>query len=81
MERVQNRGQERARAACMLALAAEFDRNPSVRWEIEGRREHLDQQDMGMLPATKLAELADLADVKGWRVALVGEGLRATLPR
>jgi len=46
-----------------------------------GRREHLDQQDMGMLPATKLAELADLADVKGWRVARVGERLRATLPR
>ena len=36
----------RARAACMLALAAEFDRGPGVRWEIEGRREHLDQRDI-----------------------------------
>ena len=45
MERVPNRGQERARAACMLALAAEFDRGPGFRWEIEGRREHLDQRD------------------------------------
>ena len=27
----------------------------------------------GMLPTAKLAELADLADVKGWRVVLVGD--------
>ncbi len=46
LERVPNRGQERARAACMLALAAEFDRGAAVRWEIEGRREHLDQRDI-----------------------------------
>jgi hypothetical protein len=46
MEHVPNRGQERARAACMLALATEFDRDPGVRWEIEGRREQLDQRDV-----------------------------------
>jgi hypothetical protein len=46
MERVPNGGQERARAACMLALATEFDRDPGVRWEIEGRREQLDQRDV-----------------------------------
>jgi len=30
----------------------------------------------GMMPTGKLAELADLADVKGWRVALVGDPLQ-----
>ncbi len=30
----------------------------------------------GMLPTTKLAELAELADVKGWRIALVGDPLQ-----
>ena len=30
----------------------------------------------GMLPTTKLAELADLADLKGWRIALVGDPLQ-----
>jgi len=30
----------------------------------------------GMMPTAKLAELADLADVKGWRVALVGDPLQ-----
>ena len=30
----------------------------------------------GMLPTVKLAELADLADVKGWRIALVGDPLQ-----
>ena len=29
-----------------------------------------------MMPTAKLAELADLADVKGWRVALVGDPLQ-----
>ena len=46
MERVPNRGQERARAACMVALAREFDRGRAVRWDIEGRRERLDQRDI-----------------------------------
>ena len=46
MERVPNRGQERARAACMVALAAEFDRGPGIRWDIEGRRERLDRRDI-----------------------------------
>jgi len=45
-EHVPNRGQERARAACMVALAAEFDRGRAVRWDIEGRRERLDQRDI-----------------------------------
>ena len=30
----------------------------------------------GMMPTTKLAELADLADLKGWRIALVGDPLQ-----
>ncbi len=30
----------------------------------------------GMLPTAKLAELAELADMKGWRVALVGDPLQ-----
>lgn len=30
----------------------------------------------GMMPTAKLAELADLADIKGWRVALVGDPLQ-----
>ena len=30
----------------------------------------------GMLPTTRLAELADLADMKGWRIALVGDPLQ-----
>ena len=30
----------------------------------------------GMISTTKLSELADLADVKGWRVALVGDPLQ-----
>ena len=30
----------------------------------------------GMMPTAKLAELADLADLKGWRVALVGDPLQ-----
>src|SRR5207342_446644 len=30
----------------------------------------------GMLPTVKLAELADLADLNGWRVALVGDPLQ-----
>ena len=30
----------------------------------------------GMIPTIKLAELADLADLKGWRVALVGDPLQ-----
>ncbi len=29
-----------------------------------------------MFPTAKLAELADLADVKGWRVVLVGDPLQ-----
>ena len=30
----------------------------------------------GMMPTVKLAELADLADLKGWRIALVGDPLQ-----
>ena len=30
----------------------------------------------GMLPTGKLTELADLADIKGWRIALVGDPLQ-----
>jgi conjugative relaxase-like TrwC/TraI family protein len=30
----------------------------------------------GMMPTVKLAELANLADVKGWRIALVGDPLQ-----
>lgn len=30
----------------------------------------------GMMPTAKLAELADLADIKGWRVTLVGDPLQ-----
>ena len=45
-ERVPNRGQERARVACMLALATEFDRGPGIRWEIEGRSKPLNQRDV-----------------------------------
>ncbi len=30
----------------------------------------------GMMPTAKLAELADLADLKGWRIALVGDPLQ-----
>ena len=29
-----------------------------------------------MIPTARLAELADLADVRGWRVALVGDPLQ-----
>ena len=30
----------------------------------------------GMIPTARLAELADLADVRGWRIALVGDPLQ-----
>ena len=30
----------------------------------------------GMMPTVKLAELAELADLKGWRIALVGDALQ-----
>ena len=65
MERVPNRGQEWARAACMLALVSEFDRGPGVRWEIEGRRQHLDQRDMDTIHnAHRGGELSKRADAE-----------------
>ena len=46
----------------MLALAAEFDRCPGVRWEIEGRREHLDQRDIDTIHnAHRAGELSSAA--------------------
>ena len=58
-----------------LLIEHRLDRPPDHRYDLPvGTTVIVDEA--GMLPTAKLAELADLADVKGWRVALVGDPLQ-----
>ncbi len=58
-----------------LLIEHRLNRPPDHRYDLPvGATVIVDEA--GMLPTTKLAELADLADVKGWRIALVGDPLQ-----
>ena len=58
-----------------LLIEHRLNRPPDHRYDLPvGATVIVDEA--GMLPTTKLAELADLADMKGWRIALVGDPLQ-----
>ena len=58
-----------------LLIEHRLNRPPDHRYDLPvGATVIVDEA--GMLPTTKLAELADLADLKGWRIALVGDPLQ-----
>ena len=58
-----------------LLIEHRLNRPPDHRYDLPvGATVIVDEA--GMLPTNKLAELADLADVKGWRIALVGDPLQ-----
>ena len=58
-----------------LLIEHRLNRPPDHRYDLPvGATVIVDEA--GMLPTAKLAELADLADVKGWRIALVGDPLQ-----
>ena len=58
-----------------LLIEHRLTRPPSTRFDLPaGATVIVDEA--GMLPTAKLAELARLADVKGWRIALVGDPLQ-----
>jgi hypothetical protein len=58
-----------------LLIEHRLNRPPDHRYDLPvGTTVIVDEA--GMLPTTKLTELADLADMKGWRVALVGDPLQ-----
>lgn len=58
-----------------LLIEHRFTRAPDHRYDLPvGATVIVDEA--GMMPTAKLAELADLADIKGWRVALVGDPLQ-----
>ncbi len=58
-----------------LLIEHRLQRPPDHRYDLPiGATVLVDE--VGMISTTKLSELADLADVKGWRVALVGDPLQ-----
>jgi len=58
-----------------LLIEHRLNRPPDHRYDLPvGATVIVDEA--GMLPTAKLAELADLADLKGWRIALVGDPLQ-----
>lgn len=58
-----------------LLIEHRLNRPPEPRYDLPvGTTVIVDEA--GMMPTVKLAALADLADVKGWRVALVGDPLQ-----
>ena len=58
-----------------LLIEHRLTRPPGTRFDLPaGATVIVDEA--GMLPTAKLAELARLADVKGWRIALVGDPLQ-----
>ena len=58
-----------------LLIEHRLNRPPDHRYDLPvGATVIVDEA--GMLPTTRLAELADLADLKGWRIALVGDPLQ-----
>ncbi len=58
-----------------LLIEHRLDRPPDHRYDLPvGATVIVDEA--GMVPTAKLAELADLADLKGWRLALVGDPLQ-----
>jgi len=58
-----------------LLIEHRLNRPPDHRYDLPvGATVIVDEA--GMLPTAKLAELADLADMKGWRIALVGDPLQ-----
>ena len=58
-----------------LLIEHRLNRPPDHRYDLPaGATVIVDEA--GMLPTTRLTELADLADVKGWRLALVGDPLQ-----
>ena len=58
-----------------LLIEHRLNRPPDHRYDLPvGATVIVDEA--GMLPTTKLAELADLADAKGWRIALVGDPMQ-----
>ena len=58
-----------------LLIEHRLTRPPGTRFDLPaGTTVIVDEA--GMLPTAKLAELARLADVKGWRIALVGDPLQ-----
>ncbi len=58
-----------------LLIEHRLNRPPDHRYDLPvGATVIVDEA--GMLPTTKLAELADLADLRGWRIALVGDPLQ-----
>ena len=58
-----------------LLIEHRLNRPPDHRYDLPvGATVIVDEA--GMLPTAKLAELADLADLKGWRIALVGDPMQ-----
>ncbi len=58
-----------------LLIEHRLNRPPDHRYDLPvGATVIVDEA--GMMPTTKLAELADLADMKGWRMALVGDPMQ-----
>ena len=58
-----------------LLIEHRLNRPPERRYDLPiGATVIVDEA--GMMPTAKLAELADLADIKGWRIALVGDPMQ-----
>ena len=58
-----------------LLIEHRLTRPPSTRFDLPAGTTVI-ADEAGMMPTAKLAELARLADVKGWRIALVGDPLQ-----